>query len=176
MPVPTPQFYRWILVALACCTLPACGGLNPDPQARPVAEWALKRGGTVRIFDIPGEISDLGALPSRAFALEAVNMNELGVDQSPITDEDVEILKGLTNLRTLGLYGSNVTDEGCKTIAALTSLRELELSQSRISDAGLETLATLPNLEKLFIRNVGDKVTQDGVANFKRRSDAEVFW
>lgn len=165
----------WFLLGLACCLLPACGELNPDPQAREAAEWALQRGGTVRVFDIPGEIRSLGRLPRSGFALEEINMNELGFEQEPVTDEELRVLEGLTNLRSLGLYGSRVTDKGAETIAKLTTLRELELSQSRITDVGLAKLATLPNLEKLFIRNVGDGVTDEGAAAFERQSDAMLY-
>lgn len=147
----------------------------PDPQARKAAEWALRRGGTVRIVDLPGQLSDLGELPSGEFGLEAIALNDLPPTQPPIRDKELKILEGLKNLRSLGLFGADVGDEGAETIASIKSLRELELSQTRITDRGLESLAALPEIEKLFIRNVGDGVTDDGVKQFERRTGAQVF-
>lgn len=152
-----------------------CGGPEADPKAREAAEWALRRGGTVRVYDVAGEVQELGRLPGGAFALEAIDMNGLDPNQPPIRDDELKVLEGLTNLQTLGLYGANVTDKGAETIATLKSLRELELSQTQITDAGLETLSKLRNLEKLFIRNVGDKVTDEGVKTFTQRTNAEVY-
>lgn len=166
---------RVFSLLLVCCALAACGELNPDPQARAAAHWALDRGGTVRVFGEPSVITDPGLLPSGAFALEAINMNELSPGANRVSDKELEVLKGLTNIRKLGLYGSSVTDAGCEIISTLKTLHELELSQSQITDTGLAQLATLPNLEKLFIRNVGEGVTDEGVKAFKSRSDAAIY-
>lgn len=153
-----------------------CGsGANADPKAREAAEWALRRGGTVRVIDQPGAVDQVGRLPGGAFGLEEINFNDRDPNQPPIRDDEIRQLEGLTNLRKLSLYGANVGDKAAETIATLQSLRELELSQTQITDAGLETLSKLPNLEKLFIRNVGDKVTDDGVKAFERKTGAQVF-
>ncbi|MDQ3331822.1 MAG: hypothetical protein M3552_14405 [Planctomycetota bacterium] len=153
-----------------------CGsGVKADPKASAAAEWTLRRGGAVRVADQPGMVRQIDRLPGGGFGLEEIDLNDADPNQPPIRDDELRALEGLTNLRKLGLYGANVTDKGAETIATLKSLRELELSQTQITDTGLETLAKLPNLEKLFIRNVGDKVTDDGVKQFERRTGAEVF-
>lgn len=166
------QLLSVLLLAIAS----GCGsGVNADPKAREAAEWALRRGGTVRVVDQPGNIDQLARLPGGAFGLEEINFNAADPNQPPVRDDELRQVEGLTNLRKLGLYGSNVSDKGVETIATLETLRELELSQTQISDKGLETLSTLPNLEKLFIRNIGDKVTDDGVKAFQKKTGAEVF-
>lgn len=156
--------------------LSGCGsGVKADPKARAAAEWALRQGGAVRVVDQPGMVRQVGQLPGGAFGLEAIDLNERDPNLPPVGDQDLRSIEGLTNIRKLSLYGANITDKGAETIAELKSLRELELSQTQITDKGLESLSKLPNLEKLFIRNVGDKVSDDAVKQFRNRTDAEVF-
>jgi hypothetical protein len=164
------------LAALLTLVAVGCGsGIKGDPKARAAAEWALRRGGAVRVVDQPGMVREIGRLPSGAFGLEAIDLNEPDPNQPPVRDDELRVLEGLTNLRKLGLYGANVTDKGAETIATVKPLHELELSQTQITDKGLESLSVLPDLEKLFIRNVGDKVTDDGVKAFERKTGAQVF-
>ena len=160
-----------LLLPLAGCG----GGVKPDPKSREAAEWALRRGGTVRVGDVAGVIRDVGRLPRGEFALESIDLNAVGPAAQPVTDQELKAIEGLTNLRYLGLLGANVTDKGCETIAGVKSLRELELSQTQVTDQGLETLATLPDVEKVFLRNIGPKVTDDGVKAFERRTGAKVY-
>ena len=148
---------------------------EPDPQAREAAMWVLRRGGNVRLMNVAGRKTDMSQLPEGNFALEEIDLNDLPTDQPPITDGELKALEGLTNLRVLGLYGTNISDKGAETIAGLKSLRQLELSQTLITDKGLETLAVLPELERVFLRNSGDGITDDGVSNFEKRTGAQVF-
>src|SRR5690606_20083215 len=101
-----------LILLAASISAVGCGGPEPDPQAREAAEWALRRGGTVRIYDVPGDIEDLGRLPRGGFALEEISMTNLDPNQPPVRDDELRVLEGLTNLQTLVLYGSNVTDKG----------------------------------------------------------------
>lgn len=161
---------------LLALLLAGCGGgVKADPKAREAAEWALRRGGTVRVADVPGVIRDVGRLPGGEMALEEIDLNGVGTAREPVEDRELKALEGLTNLKSLGLLGANVTDKGCETIATIKSLRELELSQTQVTDQGLETLATLPKIEKVFLRNVGPKLTDDGVKTFERRTGAKVY-
>jgi hypothetical protein len=161
--------------ALALSVVGCGGGTKPDPKAREAAEWALRRGGTVRVADVAGVIRDVGRLPGGAIALEEIDLNGVGTAREPVEDRELKVLEGLTNLRSLGLLGANVTDKGCETIATVKSLRELELSQTQVTDQGLETLAALPDIEKVFLRNVGPKLTDDGVKAFERQTGAKVY-
>ena len=167
--------FRSLKLGSAVLLLCGCGGPERDPGARAAAEWALRRGGVVRVVNMPREIGDMGRLPGGGFALEAIDMNDLPADQPPVRDGELKVLEGLTNLATLGLYGSDVGDEGAETIAKIESLRELELSQTQITDKGLESLGALPNLERVFLRNVGDRISADAVKQFEQRTGAQVF-
>ncbi len=156
--------------------------LAADPAARDAAIWALRRGGTVRVryVDADGnnvnrQVVDPDTLPAGEFALTEIDLNQIPTNQPPIRDDELTVIADLKNLQVLGLYGSDLTDKGAETIAELRTLQQLELSQTLITDEGLATLATLPNLERLFVRNAGEEVTDDGVAAFRRRSGAEIF-
>ncbi|MGC1273565.1 MAG: hypothetical protein WBC44_07635 [Planctomycetaceae bacterium] len=178
-----PFLFLAFTAAFLSLVVSGCGGgAEPDPKAGEVAKWVLRRGGSVRARftdaegnDVNRKITDSANLPTGGFALEEIDLNQLPTNVPPIRDEELKVLEGLTNLQKLGLYGSNLSDKGTETIAGLKSLRELELSQTLITDAGLETLSTLPNLESLFLRNVGDKVTDEGVKAFERRTGAKVL-
>lgn len=164
------------IAALFALLLAGCGGgPEPDPKARDAAEWAIRRGGTVRIIDSPGVVRDLGRLPGGEFALEEIDMSDLPPGQPAVEDAELKAIEGLTNLRRLVLYGSNVTDKGCASIATISSLRELELSQTQVSDRGLDELGKLPEIEKVFLRNIGPSVTDDAVKAFERKTGAQVF-
>jgi len=151
------------------------GGPEPDPKARDAAEWAIRRGGTVRVVDLPGAVRDLGRLPGGEFALEEIDMSDLPPEQPAVGDAELKAIEGLTNLRRLVLYGSNVTDKGCASIATIPSLRELELSQTQVTDRGLDELGKLPEIEKVFLRNIGPALTDDAVKAFERKTGAQVF-
>jgi hypothetical protein len=149
---------------------------EPDPQAREAAMWVFRRGGSVRLVGVAGMKTDPSALPPGEFALEGIDLNDLPTDQPPIGDDELKkALTGLTNLRVLGLYGTNVSDKSAETIAGLKPLQELELSQTLVTDKGLETLSALPEIKRVFLRNSGEGITDDGVANFESRTGAQVF-
>ncbi len=68
-------------------------------------------------------------------------------------------------LTWLDLAYTPVSDEGLKALAGLTELRELDLEGTLISDAGLECLADLRHLERLRLcrtRITGEKMNRWG--------------
>jgi Leucine-rich repeat (LRR) protein len=70
-------------------------------------------------------------------------------------------LNGLDNLIHLRIRGHGVDDEAVSHITKLKSLRILNVPQAEITDAGLANLAELPNLEQLRLGS--SKVTQAGI-------------
>ncbi len=77
---------------------------------------------------------------------------------TPVTDADLEHLKGLSQLQWLNLGSTQVTDAGLAHIAGLTQLRELYLQSTQITDAGLAQLAGLTQLRVLYLNDthIGD--------------------
>jgi hypothetical protein len=83
----------------------------------------------------------------------------------PISDADLESIKGLTQLRHLSLYNTKVTDVGLQHLNGLTRLQKLELVNTRITDAGLVNLKRLTRLQYLFLNDT--QVTDAGLEHLQ---------
>jgi hypothetical protein len=59
---------------------------------------------------------------------------------TPVTNEALKELAGLTGLNYLNLYRTQVTDAGLKEFVGLKSLRDLDLSQTKVTSAGMAEL------------------------------------
>ena len=70
-------------------------------------------------------------------------------NNTDITDDSLERLKGLTKIKRLNLRGTSITDDGLKRLKRLTDLEQLNLSGTKVTDAGLKHLNTLTSLEEL---------------------------
>lgn len=153
--------------ALACLTLlialAGCGsGGQPAEVVRPVAEWVIDRGGRLDVASSSLPVSAKNRIPDGSFQILAINLN-----QTQVTDAELERLKPLEGLVSLQLHSAPITDKGLDTIGQLTSLKQLELSNTRITDKGLEKLAALENLERLYLYNT--PVTREGVEALRGR-------
>ena len=150
------------IAILVCVVAAGCGGSKrADPNARQAAEWALSRGGQVKINEADATLKRGSGIPEGPLTIERIDLN-----RQKITDADLDKLAGLTNLKYLGLHSAKIGAKGIEKIAALTTLVELELSYTALDDAGLEKLKALPKLEKLFA--YGTKVTKDGAEKYRK--------
>ncbi len=67
-----------------------------------------------------------------------------------VTDQTLELIKGLNKLKDLDLTNTQVTDAGLKVLKDLPALDTLRLKNTRITDKGfLEQLASKESLLKL---------------------------
>ncbi|MFV1965423.1 MAG: leucine-rich repeat domain-containing protein [Pirellulaceae bacterium] len=94
-----------------------------------------------------------------AYAAEAVNIRQLSLQETQITDRGLETIGRFGNLEELDLSGTQVTDDGLAYLERLPRLRLLWLTGSRISNAALPRLLQMKNLERLDISNT--EVTAD---------------
>ena len=154
--------HRLMLISavLAASFLPGCGGPQPDADAKKVAQWVLKIGGTLTVSGVSRRIQSPTDLPSGEFAILRIDLNE-----RPVQDKDLTNLIGLKNLQYLGLYQTDITDKGLTYLSGLQSLTELELSYTSITDKGLAELAKLKKLQKVYL--TGTAVTDKGVQKLK---------
>ena len=153
--------------AFACVTLlfvaAGCGsGGQPAEVVRPVAEWVIDRGGKLEVASSSLPVSARNRIPEGSFQILTINLN-----QTQVTDAELERLKAVEGLVSLQLHSAPITDKGLDTIGQLTSLKQLELSNTRITDKGLEKLAGLKNLERLYLHNT--PVTREGVDALRGR-------
>jgi hypothetical protein len=70
---------------------------------------------------------------------------------TPVTDDDLKQLRGLTELETLDLSGTHVTGSGFKSLRDLPRLTTLRLWGAHVSDETLAYLKDLPHLESLDV-------------------------
>jgi len=105
------------------------------------------------IRDLPDlEIVDTGFV-TRPGSIRALSrhrdLKTLSLRCSAVADEDFAVLASLHRLEELILNDSPITDAGVSQISRISSLRRLELHFAKITDRGMESVAKLPKLERL---------------------------
>lgn len=159
--------WRYGLCVLIC--LGGCGGPTGDENAREVAEWVVKQGGSVMVIGTTKAVKTTAAIPGDRFPIERIDLK-----QTKVRDKDLAKLNGLKHLQALNLYQTAITDKGLDEIKNLATLQTLELSYTRVTDEGLAKLAELPRLTKLYL--YGTRVTDDGIAKLKQaNTNVEIF-
>jgi Leucine-rich repeat (LRR) protein len=139
---------RAVMIALGLCTSIALGCLlvyRANPQS-PIDR--LERLPGVRLTkDESGQI---------------VSFSTLWIYRTPITDRDLECLRGQP-IKRLTLCQDKITDDGLKALRSMDGLEVLCLLGLPISDAGLQSISMLTNLNKLTIaacESITDKATK----------------
>jgi hypothetical protein len=95
---------------------------------------------------------------------------------SPINDQNVVYLTGLTNLRVLALSDSSLTDEGLKALSKLRNLEQLVLHEGQgFSDKGLAYLEGMNRLQSLQLGTGINTITDDGLDFLKGMKNLEVL-
>lgn len=130
-----------------------------DPDRR-AAEWALFKGGKLKLAGREAWIDDLKDLPGVLPPVLGVDL-----DNKTVADADLAQLGSLKQLAELRLHSAQVTDQGLAQLKRLTNLKVLNLGATAISDAGLVHVASLPSLELLFLHD--SKVTDAGLERLK---------
>ncbi len=78
---------------------------------------------------------------------DLVDLNELVLRNTQVTDAGLEHLAKLSELVTLDLSQTQVTDAGLRHLAGLTELRSLQLTSTPVTHSGIKKLAkALPAL------------------------------
>jgi hypothetical protein len=104
-----------------------------------------------------------------------LEVNELALPGTQITDAGLAHLEGESNLRALNLSDTSITDAGLVCLPSLKEhLRSLDLSYTRVTDTGLVHVEGLPGLEVLNLRNT--QVTDEGVKKLQEAlPDCEII-
>ena len=89
------------------------------------------------------------------------HLKELHLNSSPITDDQLVYLAGLSQLEVLDLRETRIGDAGVHNLIGMEKLRWLSLLDSQITDESLRILAELPNLKFLDVR--ATKVSDAGL-------------
>ncbi len=87
------------------------------------------------------------------------------LNDTAVTDADLEHLKGHTSLEILVLRDTSITDAGLEHLAGLTNLWKLDLDATRITGAGLRHLKGLKKLHSLYVAHT--RLTDAGLEHLK---------
>jgi len=91
------------------------------------------------------------------------------LNDTDVTDEDLEWLKGLRYVDSVELRNTNITDVGVRHMAQISALIQLGLESTKITDEGLASLDGLSHLRGLSLANT--KITDGGVSHLERLVD-----
>lgn len=122
---PLRSWHGGAVVAVLCCwvTLPMAGAQERnDERERAIAEIE-KLGGRFQAGD-PERNSLLGALKGR----QGMRRERVILNETPVTDADLALLKGLPDLEELHLFDTTISDTGLSHLVGLKSLRFLNLN------------------------------------------------
>ncbi len=156
----TTRFRRlghWLLLATAATSILIIGSIAWSAGQRSRDLSQLEQAGA--IFDDrtndPSWIRLSGTTlgPDTVASLARLTqLEDLVLDESNVTDNDLKRLAKLTQLKRLSLVRTAVTNDGLAHLAHLPRLGTLILNSSyRVTDEGLDTLAQLESLEELSL-------------------------
>ena len=118
----------------------------------------------------------LGAEPPLKAQVEDVRSGlseEIEINNSMVTDQELRALANLRNLRSLRLDKGHVTDAGVRQLVGLTNLESLIIGTTEITDAGFAKLCNFTNLRTL---NLGTSLVHDAaLANLRQLDRLELL-
>ena len=113
---------------------------------------------------------ELGGTPLGDDALSHVagltKLRELGLSQTDISNSGLTHLQHLSNLKKLNLGGTAIDDDGVEHLQGLTSLKTLILTNTQITSASLYYLQEMKDLDYLDL--AGTKVTDAGLRHLTK--------
>ncbi len=96
----------------------------------------------------------------------AVQVYDLNLANTKITDDGLKVLEGMKNLHRLHLEKTTISDAGLSHLKNLGGLEYLNLYNSAVTDAGLADLNGLKALKNVYLWQ--SKVTDAGAENLKK--------
>lgn len=141
---------HWILLAACWIVLIGFAGRG--------AYWLLQR---------PSEpTSDAEAITEiylqQLEEIKSGERNTLLVDQGPVSDQELEAIRGMDGLKTIVLDEGMITDVGMEAISTVPELMHLRVRFSQISDAGLSHLVRAKKLRVINLPQA--QISEAGVA------------
>jgi hypothetical protein len=104
-----------------------------------------------------------------ALLKEFPELRQLDLQYTKVSDRGLAHLAGLTQLEYLCLYQcTGFTDAGLAHLKKLTKLRELLLNGTKVSDGAVKHLAGLTSLEHVYLGG-GTKVTPEGYRSLRQK-------
>ncbi|WP_145358040.1 leucine-rich repeat domain-containing protein [Alienimonas californiensis] len=98
-------------------------------------------------------------------------LERLDISGTPVSNDGLAKLSGLTNLKVLRLKTVSVDD--LTPLEGMTELRELDVRFSNVGDAAMDSVAKLPNLSALKLER--SAVTDDGLQKLSAEQPLRVL-
>ncbi len=80
-------------------------------------------------------------------------ITELNLSKMPVKDEELNVIKQITNLRKLNLNLTDISSKGLEHLRGMKNLHEIALSGTAIDAEGLEKILSIPALSSIFVWN-----------------------
>jgi uncharacterized membrane protein len=114
-----------------------------------------------------------GGKPVAAASLQVLvtahdQIDEVDLQRSEVTDEELKIVGQLSNLSRLRLDGNKISDKGLRELSGLQKLEILNLyGNEGVTDSGLVVLAQMPALQRVYLWNT--RVTAKGARAMEKK-------
>jgi hypothetical protein len=105
----------------------------------------LKTVSSVELIDCSVSADDLNSL-------DADNMRHLSMNDSKLSDADLEPVSKLVNLTRLSLTARNIDDKAMDAFKPLQKLQTLHLFYTKVTGSGIQALTALKSLETLSVK------------------------
>ncbi|MFH1923681.1 MAG: hypothetical protein ABIP48_27795 [Planctomycetota bacterium] len=116
-----------------------------EPRVR---AWLLEAFGYDFFFSVDGALLRYRSHETIQHLTDLPNLKDLYFLDTPVTDADLESLKGFTKLTELELVGTHVTDAGLVHLRKLSNLKHLDLRVTQVTPDGVKKLQkALPDCE-----------------------------
>ncbi|QDU44409.1 Leucine Rich repeats (2 copies) [Symmachiella dynata] len=168
---PSPRRKKWVfkillaivlLVLLVPIALQGLAGFSPVVDVR---NKVSSLGGTIQTAVAAPEF--LQSIVGKDWAgwdrfYGGIEVDQVGLNQSLVEDQDLALLQQTPGLRTLKLQTTRITDAGIQHLSSVPQLQKLDLGGTEITNAGLDHLQSLEELQELAIADTA--VSDDGIA------------
>ena len=142
---------------------------DPQKEQAERIKSTLRARGALFSYTAPRRLREaplLGHLSSILYRLNVMEFSGILAIGDPVEDGDLQALSGYVNLTDITVEKSNVTDAGIKSLATVPNLRWLNLNGCRVTDDCIRDVIRIPKLETLFIENT--EITKKGAASLKK--------
>jgi len=141
----------------------SAGGYGSDPDVF-ADEHMAYFAGDLEITNLAlsrSKITDKGL----RYLSELTKLNRIDLTDTLITDKGLDYLSPLERWELLFIAGTEITDRGMKVFSSVKSLGMLDLSNTSITDDGLRHLRKLEYVDSLILRNTA--ITDNGLVHLQ---------
>ena len=173
------QLFRWLIVCATAAVAAGCGPAQQPAKSGPAAQLetsfeeqlAAVRSGEVDRIEIRFRALSMDEL---AELQQLTDLKQLRLEQTPITDEGVELLLNLRELKILNLPRARFTDRALARFRQFSKLELLRCGSPQVSDDGIAHIRQLSRLR--FLHLIDTPITDAGLKHLYGMTQLESFY